>query len=44
MELAKSFEPGDLENHWYALGKRQVFKPHMDLSKPSFASSCRRPM
>ena len=37
MELAKSFEPGDLENHWYARWESAgYFKPHMDLSKPSF--------
>ncbi|AQR64434.1 valine--tRNA ligase [Aquaspirillum sp. LM1] len=37
MELAKSFEPGDLENRWYARWESAgYFKPHMDLSKPSF--------
>jgi hypothetical protein len=45
MELAKSFEPGDIERRWYQHWEQAgYFKPSMDTTKPSFAISCRRPM
>ena len=38
MELAKSFEPGDIESRWYAQWEEAgYFKPSMDPSKPSFS-------
>lgn len=38
MELAKSFEPGDIERRWYAQWEQAgYFKPSMDTAKPSFA-------
>ncbi|MGL6069857.1 valine--tRNA ligase [Craterilacuibacter sp.] len=37
MELAKSFEPGDIERRWYdTWNQAGYFKPSMDTSKPSF--------
>ena len=37
-ELAKSFEPATIENHWYPLWeKRGYFAATMDPAKPSFA-------
>ncbi|WP_024303200.1 valine--tRNA ligase [Pseudogulbenkiania sp. MAI-1] len=37
MELAKSFEPGDIERRWYAIWENAgYFQPHMDSDKPSF--------
>jgi valyl-tRNA synthetase len=38
MELAKSFEPGDIERRWYQHWEQAgYFKPSMDTTKPSFA-------
>ncbi len=38
MELAKSFEPGDIERRWYDVWEKAgYFKPHMDASRPSFS-------
>ncbi|TCP14629.1 valyl-tRNA synthetase [Crenobacter luteus] len=38
MELAKSFEPGDIERRWYDQWEQAgYFKPSMDTTKPSFA-------
>ncbi|GGY20877.1 valine--tRNA ligase [Paludibacterium paludis] len=38
MELAKSFEPGDIERRWYdTWEKAGYFRPSMDASRPSFA-------
>lgn len=38
MELAKSFEPGDIERRWYQHWEQSgYFKPSMDLDQPSFA-------
>ena len=38
MELAKSYEPGDIERRWYDQWEQSgYFKPHMDTTKPSFA-------
>ncbi|BAK77481.1 valyl-tRNA synthetase [Pseudogulbenkiania sp. NH8B] len=37
MELAKSFEPGDIERRWYTIWENAgYFQPHMDSDKPSF--------
>ncbi|MXR38334.1 valine--tRNA ligase [Craterilacuibacter sinensis] len=37
MELAKSFEPGDIERRWYdTWNQAGYFKPSMDTAKPSF--------
>ncbi|MBV1774228.1 valine--tRNA ligase [Burkholderiaceae bacterium DAT-1] len=37
MELAKSFEPGDIERRWYAHWEQSgYFKPSMDTTQPSF--------
>ncbi|TDR82004.1 valine--tRNA ligase [Paludibacterium purpuratum] len=37
MELAKSFEPGDIERRWYQHWEQAgYFQPNMDLSRPSF--------
>ncbi|WP_215776619.1 valine--tRNA ligase [Paludibacterium sp. B53371] len=37
MELAKSFEPGDIERRWYQHWEQAgYFQPSMDLSRPSF--------
>ncbi|WP_031295178.1 class I tRNA ligase family protein, partial [Pseudogulbenkiania ferrooxidans] len=37
-QLAKSYEPGDLERRWYQHWEQAgYFKPSMDTSKPSFA-------
>lgn len=38
MELAKSYEPGDIERRWYAHWEQKgYFKPNMDASRPSFS-------
>ncbi|PHV09873.1 valine--tRNA ligase [Chitinimonas sp. BJB300] len=38
MELAKSFEPGDIERRWYAHWETSgYFKPSMDAAVPSFS-------
>ncbi|MDN3577594.1 valine--tRNA ligase [Chitinimonas viridis] len=38
MELAKSFEPGDIERRWYQTWEQAgYFKPSMDTSVPSFS-------
>ncbi|AXK40402.1 valine--tRNA ligase [Crenobacter cavernae] len=38
MELAKSFEPGDIERRWYDQWEQAgYFKPSMDTTQPSFA-------
>ncbi|GAB3242165.1 valine--tRNA ligase [Chitinimonas naiadis] len=38
MELAKSFEPGDIERRWYQQWESAgYFKPSMDTSAPSFS-------
>ncbi|WP_028536292.1 valine--tRNA ligase [Paludibacterium yongneupense] len=38
MELAKSFEPGDIERRWYDTWEQAGhFKPNMDASQPSFS-------
>jgi len=38
MELAKSFEPGDIERRWYQHWENAgYFKPSMDLAQPSFS-------
>jgi len=38
MELAKSFEPGDIERRWYQQWESAgYFKPSMDLAAPSFS-------
>lgn len=37
MELAKSFEPGDIERRWYQHWEQAgYFQPSMDLGRPSF--------
>ncbi|MCL6262641.1 valine--tRNA ligase [Craterilacuibacter sp. RT1T] len=37
MELAKSFEPGDIERRWYdTWDQAGYFKPSMDTTRPSF--------
>jgi valyl-tRNA synthetase len=38
MELAKSFEPGDIERRWYQTWEQAgYFKPSMDATAPSFS-------
>lgn len=38
MELAKSFEPGDIERRWYQTWEQAgYFKPSMDAAAPSFS-------
>jgi valyl-tRNA synthetase len=38
MELAKSFEPGDIERRWYQHWEQSgYFKPSMNLDQPSFS-------
>jgi len=38
MELAKSFEPGDIERRWYQHWEQAgYFQPSMDLTQPSFS-------
>lgn len=38
MELAKSFEPGDIERRWYQTWEQTgYFKPSMDATAPSFS-------
>jgi valyl-tRNA synthetase len=38
MELAKSFEPGDIERRWYDQWEQAgYFKPSMDATQPSFS-------
>ncbi|MCB6184026.1 valine--tRNA ligase [Leeia sp. TBRC 13508] len=38
MELAKSFEPGDIERRWYEFwNQKDYFRPSMDANAPSFA-------
>ncbi|MBV8046565.1 MAG: valine--tRNA ligase [Paludibacterium sp.] len=38
MELAKSYEPGDIERRWYQHWEQAgYFQPNMDLSRPSFS-------
>lgn len=38
MELAKSFEPGDIERRWYQHWEQAgYFQPSMDLDQPSFS-------